>query len=148
MVAPFGLTGSPATFQRYINWILKEFLNDFYTAYIDNILVFTAGTLEDHRVKFSKILERLGDAELQLDLKKCEFETQKVKYLGYIVEIGKGISMDPEKLEAIQTWARPTTVRGVRSFLGFANYYRIFIDRFSTLAGPLSKLTKKDVKFE
>ena len=110
MVAPFGLTESPATFQRYINWILKEFLDDFCTAYVDDILVFTAGTLKDHKAKVSKILERLGDAGLQLDLKKCEFETQKVKYLGYIVEIGKGISMSPEKVEAIQTWAWPTTV--------------------------------------
>ena len=148
MVTPFGLTGAPATFQRYINWALREYLDDFCTAYIDDILIYTSGTREEHQDKVAKVLERLREAGLQLDLSKCEFEVKKVKYLGYIVEIGKGLSMDPEKVEAIRTWSRPNTVKGVRSFLGFANYYRVFIEDFNAITAPMSALTKKGVKFK
>ena len=147
MVTPFGLTGAPATFQRYINWVLREYLDDFCTAYIDDILIFTSGTREDHCDKVTRVLARLEEAGLQLDLSKCEFEVKKVKYLGYIIEIGKGLSMDPDKVEAIRSWARPQTVKGVRSFLGFANYYRIFIEDFGGFAAPLTALTKKGTKF-
>ena len=148
MVTPFGLTGAPATFQRYINWVLREYLDDFCTAYIDDILVYSSGSREDHSVKVSQVLEKLRDAGLQLDLSKCEFEAREVKYLGYIIEVGKGISMDPEKVEAVKSWVTPKTVKGVRSFLGFANYYRIFIEGFAITAEPLTRLTKKGAKFE
>ena len=147
MVTPFGLTGAPATFQRYINWALREYLDVFCTAYIDDVLVFSTGSREDHRDKVEKVLQRLGEAGLQLDLNKCEFEAQRVKYLGYIIDVGKGLSMDPEKVEAIRSWARPQTVKGVRSFLGFANYYRVFIEDFGKFVAPLTALTKKGAKF-
>lgn len=123
LVTPFGLANAPSTFQRYVNWILHEFLDEFASAYLDDILVFSSGSLADHREKVSKVLQRLKDAGLQLDIDKCEFEVQSTKYLGFIIEAGKGIHMDPEKVAAIKEWAAPTTVRGVRSFLGFANFY-------------------------
>lgn len=148
LVTPFGLTGAPATFQRYINWTLREYLDDFCTAYIDDILIYSSGTREDHSAKVGRVLEKLRAAGLQLDLSKCEFEARKIKYLGYIIEVGKGISMDPEKVEAIRSWTTPRTVKGVRSFLGFANYYRIFIKEFAIIAEPLTRLTKKGAAFE
>ena len=147
-VCPFGLTNSPATFQRYINWALREYLDDFCSAYVDDILIFSAGSLQDHRTKVKSVLQRLDECGLQLDIKKCEFETQATKYLGYVIDIGNGIRMDPDKLKAIHEWQAPQTVKGVRSFLGFANYYRLFIKGYADVVKPLTDLTKKDIKFE
>ena len=147
-VCPFGLTGSPATFQRFLNWILRDYLDDFCSAYVDDILVFTSGSIQDHRQKVSQVLQRLIDNGLTLDLNKCEFETKATKYLGFVVELGTGIRMDPEKVKAIADWKAPTTVKGVRSFLGFANYYRLFISGFSNVVKPLVDLTKKDAPFQ
>lgn len=147
LVTPFGLTGAPATFQRYINHTLREFLDEFCSAYIDDILIYSNGSLADHRKKVKKVLARLRDGGLQIDIDKCEFEATSVKYLGFIVEAGKGIRVDPEKVQAIQQWQPPRSVKGVRSFLGFANYYRQFIPKFSSIASPLTALTKKNAAF-
>ena len=94
-----------------------------------------------------KVLLRLDEHGLPLDIKKCEFETKATKYLGYVIEVGKGIRMDPDKTKAIREWAAPQTVKGVRSFLGFCNYYRLFIRDYATTAMPLTELTKKGVSF-
>ena len=147
LVTPFGLTGAPATFQRYINYTLREYLDEFASAYLDDTLVYSDGSLDDHRRKVKLVLRKLQEAGLQLDVDKCEFECQTVKYLGFIVEVGKGIRMDLEKVAAIQSWEAPRTVKGVRSFLGFANYYRLFIPEFADIARPLTDLTKKGQTF-
>ncbi|KAF7174555.1 hypothetical protein CNMCM6106_009110 [Aspergillus hiratsukae] len=144
LVTPFGLTGAPATFQRYINSVLREFLDVCVSAYIDDVIIFTNGSLQEHRSQVMQVLKKLEEAGLQLDINKCEFEQKRVKYLGYIVDSEQGICVDPEKVEAIKAWEPPSTVRGVRGFIGFANYYREFIPRFSEIAQPLTNLTKKD----
>ncbi len=147
LVCPFGLNGAPATFQRYINITLKEFLDIFVTAYMDNILIYSSGSRRDHEAKVRRVLEALKKAGLHLDPGKCEFEVKTIKYLGFIITAGKGVSCDPEKLRAIREWSAPESVKGIRSFLGFANYYRIFIKNFSGLTVPLTALTKKGVAF-
>jgi hypothetical protein len=147
LVMPFGLANAPSTFQRYINHTLREWLDDFVSAYIDDVLVYTDGSLEDHRQKVKMVVRRLREAGLHLDIDKCEFETQEVKYLGFIIEVGKGIRVDPEKIKAILQWEPPKNVKGVRGFIGFANFYRIFIPDFSDISAPLVSLTKKDVPF-
>ena len=148
LVTPFGLTGAPATFQRYINWVLREYLDEFCSAYIDDILIFSDGSLTDHRNKVKKVLQRLREAGLQLDIGKCEFEVKTVRYLGFIIEAGIGVSMEPEKVKAIMEWEAPRSTRGVRAFVGFANYYRRFIHDFSVLTAPLTELTKKGTLFK
>jgi hypothetical protein len=147
-ITPFGLIGAFATFQRYINNILREFLDDFVSAYINDIIIFTNGFLQKHRNQVVRVMKKLRDAGLQLDIDKCEFEQKKIKYLGYIVNSENGICVDSEKIEAIRAWEPPSTVKGVRGFLGFANYYREFIPQFSNIAQPLTDLTKKDVQFQ
>ncbi len=147
LVTPFGLTGAPATFQRYINRTLQEYLDEFCSAYIDDVLIYSSGSLSDHRKKVRKVLQRLQEAGLQIDIDKCDFEVKSVKYLGFIVEAGKGIRVDPEKIRAVEQWEQPKTVKGVRGFVGFANYYREFVPDFSTVAMPLTALTKKDTPF-
>ena len=144
LVTPFGLANAPSSFQKYINWVLRDFLDDFCSAYVDDILIYSSGTLRDHREKVESVLSRLQEAGLQCDLGKCEFEVQSTKYLGFIIEAGKGVRMDPEKIKAIEEWKPPTTVKGVRSFLGFANFYRRFIQGFAEIVRPLTDLTQKD----
>jgi hypothetical protein len=131
LVTPFGMANSPSTFQRYINWTLREYLDEFCSAYLDDVLVFTDGSLQQHQEHVRKVLDKLQTAGLHIDIKKCEFEVKSTKYLGFIIDAGEGIRMDPEKVKAIKEWEAPRTVKGVRSFLGFANFYRKFIRDFS-----------------
>jgi len=147
LVTPFGLTGAPATWQRWINRILHDILDIHCTAYLDDILIYTDGSLEDHYEKVSEVMERLQRAGLQADINKCEFAVTEVKYLGFIIKAGEGVHVDPEKVEAIRQWEAPTTIRGVRQFVGFANFYREFIKDFSGICHPLTALTKKDAPF-
>jgi transposase InsO family protein/predicted aspartyl protease len=148
MVTPFGLANAPSTFQRYINWALRDFLDEFCSAYIDDVLIYTDGTREQHQEHVRRVCERLDKAGLQVDIDKCEFEVKSTKYLGFILEVGKGVRMDPEKVKAILEWESPKSVKAVRSFLGFANFYRKFIANFSELTLPLTQLVRKDIAFQ
>lgn len=147
LVTPFGLANAPSTFQRYINWALRDLLDDFCSAYVDDILIYTNGSLMEHQDHVRKVLVRLRDAGLQLDIDKCEFEVKETRYLGFVVSAGKGIKMDPAKVKAIEQWEAPKTATAVRSFLGFANFYRTFIRNYSDLTMPLTRLTHKDSVF-
>ena len=140
MVMPFGLCNAPSTFQSYINKALQDILDDFCTAYLDDILIFSE-TLEQHHTHVGQVLERLDKAGLYADIDKSEFDQKEVKYLGMIIGVD-GLKMDPAKITTIQEWSTPRTVKEVLSFLGFANFYRRFIHRFSKLALPLTELTK------
>ena len=144
-VMPFGLTGGPASWQRFINDLLWEYLNNFCTAYLDDILIYST-SMKEHRQHVRKVLTKLREAGIQADVDKCEFHVTETKYLGLIIST-EGIKMDPPKVDAIKQWDSPTCVREVRSFIGFCNFYRRFIKDFSKVAGPLNTLTKKDVKF-
>ena len=143
----FGLCNSPATFQSMMDSIfILEIEGNLVLVYMDDILCFSDNL--DDLIKIKRIvLQRLRDNNLYLKPKKCEFRKPKIEYLGMIVEEGK-ISMDPVKLGGIRDWPTPTTVKEVRSFLGFGNFYRHFIKGFSELAQPLNDLLKKDKKFE
>ena len=141
-VMPFGLCNAPATFIRLMNETLGfDLLDNAASPHMDDIIIFSE-TLEEHRRHVSQVFERCLAEGLYLDLDKCEFEVQKTKYLGFILEAGKGVSADPEKLSAIRDWQSPSSVKQVRSFLGFVNYYRRFIEGFSRIAKPLTDLTK------
>ena len=88
MIIPFGLANALSTFQKYINWALRDYLDDFCSAYVDDILIYTERSRKEHRDHVRKMLQRLRDAGLQLDIDKCEFEVQSIKYLGFILEAG------------------------------------------------------------
>lgn len=143
LVTSFGLINAPATFQRYINEQLREHLDTDATAYMDNVLVYTSGSRDEHWASVYKILKKLEKAGLFLDINKCEFLCEEVKYLGFIIRAGKSVTFDPGKVLAIVDWQPQTTVIGVRSFLGFANFYRCFVKNFSKITAPLTTLTKK-----
>jgi transposase InsO family protein len=145
-VLPFGLTNGPATYQRYMNDVLFDYLDDFCTAYLDDILIYSENALE-HELHVKKVLQRLRDAGLQVDLKKCEFSVTRTKYLGFIISTD-GIEVDPEKVSAVVNWEAPVNVRGIQSFLGFCNFYRRFIQDYGRIAKPLVRLTKSGVPFQ
>ena len=113
LVTPFGLANAPSTFQKYINYALRDYLDEFCSAYIDDVLVYTNGPLKKHWEQVRRVLAKLQDAGLQLDIDKCEFEVQSTKYLGFILEAGKGVRMDLEKVKAVIKWEAPRSIKGV-----------------------------------
>ena len=146
LVTPFGLTGAPATFQRYINWVLRDKLDICCSTYKDDVVIYN-NTQKEHRFAVLRIIRKLADAGLQLDFDKSKFEGGIIKYLGYLIETGQELRTNPEKLEAIRKWEPSTKVKGVCSFLGFCNYYRQFIDGYSRIVKPLTRLTQKNQPF-
>ena len=93
------------------------------------------------------VLQLLRDRQLCSKFSKCEFWLTEVRFLGHVVSASR-VSVDPEKVEAIMSWERPKLVFEIRSFLGLAGSYRRFIEDFSRLAAPMTRLTRKGVKFE
>ncbi|GJU48235.1 reverse transcriptase [Tanacetum coccineum] len=142
---PFGLTNAPAVFMDLMNRVFHEFLDKFVIVFIDDILVFSKSK-EEHEEHLRTVLQILRQEKLYAKFSKCEFWLSKVAFLGHIVS-AEGITMDPAKVEAITKWPRPTSVTEVRSFLGLAGYYRRFVEGFSRLALPLTKLMRKGEKF-
>jgi hypothetical protein len=145
LVMPFGLANAPSTFQHYVNDALRPYLDLFCSAYIDDILIFS-NTLAEHKQHVWLVLKAMEEAGLQLDVDKCEFHKTEVTYLGYVVST-EGIRMDPSKIDTILNWEYPSNVKDVRAFVGFANFYRRFIDDFSALVAPIIALTKKEARF-
>ena len=145
-VMPFGLTNAPATFQSLVNNTLRDYLDIFCMAYLDNILIYS-DTLEEHKEHVKKVLRALQDRKLSVAPEKCEWHTQKVEFLGFVITPGH-VEMDERKLAAIREWPTPTSVKEVQSFLGFANFYWKFIWNYSKIAEPLIRLTRKKQSFE
>uniref|UniRef100_A0A0W0G416 Reverse transcriptase domain-containing protein n=1 Tax=Moniliophthora roreri TaxID=221103 RepID=A0A0W0G416_MONRR len=147
MVMFFGLMNSLATFQAFMNDILKDFINEGWCmVYMDDILIFS-DEINIHQLRMRHVLEQLQENDLYLKPKKCEFEVTKMLFLGMVITPGH-ILMDETKLAGIKDWEVPKTIKGVQSFLGFTNFYRKFIGKYVELVQPLHELTKKDMKFE
>ena len=139
----FGLCNSPATFQAMMNGIFKDMIDEgWMVIYMDDILIFS-DDIDTHRQRTLRVLQRLQENDLFLKPEKCTFEAKEVEYLGMIVRENQ-IAMDPVKVKGVLEWPEPTNVKGVRSFLGFGNFYRRFISHFSDIARPLNELTQKN----
>ena len=143
---PFGLTNAPATFQALINTTLCKYLDIFVTAYLDDILIYTKGTLKEHIQEVKKVFKALQEANIRLQPDKYKFHIKTVKFLGSIITTD-GIQMDNEKVKAIREWPEPRNLKEVQAFLGFANFYQRFIQEYSQICIPLTKMTKKEQPF-
>src|SRR5659263_165402 len=144
-VMPFGLSNAPAYFMDLMNRIFSEYLDEFVIVFIDDILVYSKDEVS-HAIHLRKVLELLRRHVLFAKYSKCHFWEKEVRFLGHVLS-ADGVAVDPEKVRAVQEWKRPESVTEIRSFLGLAGYYRRFIEKFSVLAAPLTRLTKKDIQF-
>ena len=145
VVMPFGLTNAPAAFMDLMHRVFHKYLDQFVVVFIDDILVYSKNE-SDHEQHLRIVLETLQSHKLYAKFSKCEFWLSEVAFLGHIIS-SEGLSVDPSKIEAIMSWKRPESTTEVRSFLGLAGYYRKFVKDYSKIAGPLSALTSKTLKF-
>ena len=135
---PFGLCNAPSTFQRLMERMFGDQRFQTLLLYLDDIIVFSS-TIEQQVERLEMVFTRLQQEGLKAKLEKCCFLQQQVSYLGHVVS-KDGVSTDPAKISAVSEWRRPTNVKELRSFLGFASYYRRFVEGFAKLAAPLHRL--------
>ena len=146
LVMPFGLANAPSIFMRLIQQALSEYLDIFAVVYLDDILVYSRN-VTDHVPHVRLVLASLRKFQLYAKLEKCDFHQESIEFLGYIIS-KDGFRMAPSKVKSIAEWPTPMSVKQVQSFLGLANFYRIFIKNFSKICRPLTELTKKDHNFQ
>ncbi|GJV89787.1 putative reverse transcriptase domain-containing protein [Tanacetum coccineum] len=145
-VMPFGLTNAPAVFMDLMNRVCKPYLDKFVIVFIDDILIYSKNK-QEHAEHLKLILELLKKEQLYAKFSKCEFWIPKVQFLGHVID-SQGIHVDPAKIESVKDWASPKSATEIRQFLGLAGYYRRFIEGFSKIAKPMTKLTQKKIKFD
>ena len=126
------MSNAPATFQRFMNDIFADLLRKGVVIYLDDIFIYTK-TREEHTKLVREVLKRLHDNDLFLKPEKCSFYQIEVEYLGHLISKGQ-VKMDPAKVQAIVDWPTPQKVKDIQKFVGFANFYRRFIDNFSDIA--------------
>ena len=126
---PFALANAPAIFQNMMNEIFKDMIDHGVVIYLDDILIYSSSE-EDHIALTKKVLERLQEHQLALSPEKCKWHMSKVNFLGYIIS-ENGIEMDQEKIRTVREWKELTTVKEGQSVLGFAIFYRRFIQGYS-----------------
>ena len=146
LMVPFGLTNAPAKFMSLINSVFNRYLDKFVLVFLDDILIYSKNE-EEHEEHLRLTLQLLRDHKMYAKLSKCDFYIDRIHYLGHIIS-DEGISIDPEKIEAIMNWPTPRNVTDVRSFMGFVGYYKRFIKGFSKVAHAITSLQNKGMKFE
>ena len=143
---PFGLCNAPATFQRAIELVLRGLTWDQVIAYLDDVIV--VGTTFDEQVKnLRRVFTRFRDHGLKLKPKKCFLFRKEVKFLGRMIT-QQGVSVNPDNIETVLKWPKPTSVKELESFLGFVNYHRDHIKGYADIAAPMYELTGPKTVFE
>ena len=143
---PFGLTNAQVAYMDLMYRVFKPYLDQFIIVFVDDILIYSQSEWE-HEYHPRIVLQLLRDHQLYAKFNKCEFWLTEVRFLGHVVSTS-GVSVDPEKVEAVMSWERPKSVFEIRSFLGLVGYYRRFIKDFSRIAAFMTRLTQKEVKFD
>ena len=122
---PFGLTDAPAAFQCFMNNVFSNLLNIYIVVYLDDILIYSNEIIQ-HRSHIKEILKQLHRLGLYTKAEKCEFHSDSMEYLGYILS-PSGLTMSDAKVKTIQEQLEPKKIKNIQSFLGFANFYKCFI---------------------
>ena len=133
---PFGLTNAPIEFMDLMHRVFQPYLDQFVMVFVNEILIYSQSE-EEHEDHLRVVLQLMRDHQLYSKFSKCEFWLTEVKFLGHVVS-ASGVSVDPEKVEAVMSWERPKSVFEICSFLVLAGYYRRFIEDFSRLATPMT----------
>ena len=141
LVMPFGVTNAPTQFMNMMNAFLGEYLDKFVLIFLDNVLIYSANP-QDHAEHLQKILEKLREHKMYAKASKCEILKTSVEFLGQQICRG-GMTPTEANLKAAQDWATLEDVKGVRSFLGFANYYTRFVSELCSNRGPLDIVDKE-----
>ena len=131
---PFGLKKAAATFQRLMDLTLTELIGTELFVYLDDIVI-NANTLEEHKIEFNNLAERLRKANLHLQPDKCELLRPEVEHLGHIDD-KNAVRPDPKNIIAVKNFPVPKTQKNVKQFVGLAGYYRRFIDKFLKISSP------------
>ena len=143
---PFGLTNAPAAFIDLMQRVFQPYLDKFVVVFIDDILIYSKSE-EEHEGHLRIFIQALRDHQLYAKFNKCEFWLIEMRFLGHVVSTSS-ISVDPKKVESVMSWERQKSVFEIRSLLGLVGYYKRFIEDFSRLAAPMTRLTRKEIKFE
>ena len=143
---PFRLTNAPAAFIDLMHRVFQPYLDQFVVVFVDDSLIYSQSERE-HEDHLRIVLQLLIDHHLYGKFSKCEFWLTEVRFLGHVV-LALGVSVDPKKVEAVMSWERLKSVFEIHSFLGLVGYYKRFIEDFSRLAAPMTRLTRKEVKFD
>jgi hypothetical protein len=147
LVMYYGMCNSPSTLMRMMNTNFEDIIRKKKAIiYMDDVLIMGKDA-EQLRQNTREVLERARQIDVYFKPAKCQFDQAEVEFCGFLISENK-VRMDPVKLRGVKEWTTPRTVKDVRSFLGFAGFYRRFVPRFSTLARPLHDLTKKDKGWE
>jgi hypothetical protein len=139
----FGLTNAPAVFSKAMYDVFHEYIGKFLCVYLDDILIYSK-TVEEHLEHLQLVLELLRKHKLFAKFSKCEFLKSELKFLGHIVS-ADGLKVDASKVAVVRDWPVPKTVKELRSFLGLANYFRRFVQGYSSLVAPLNRLLQLPV---
>ncbi|KAK1648343.1 hypothetical protein QYE76_066148 [Lolium multiflorum] len=145
LVVPFGLTNAPAIFMNLMNKIFMKYLDKFVIVFIDDILIYSKDK-EEHAKHLKIVLQILREHQLYAKFSKCKFWLDSVEFLGHVIT-KEGIAVNPSKVQSVLEWKSPKNAKEIRGFLGMAGYYRRFIEGFSKIAGPMTKLLKKNTPF-
>ena len=145
-VLPYGLRNSPVTFMRTVHQALHGLIFKCCLIYVDDIICYSAN-MTDHLKHLKLIFERLKEAGLKLNPRKCHFAASEVKYLGHLLST-QGIKPNPDKTAIVDSFPVPKNIKEVRSFLGLTNYYRRFVKNYANIAAPLYQLLHQDVPFK
>uniref|UniRef100_A0A2N9GGE3 Integrase catalytic domain-containing protein n=1 Tax=Fagus sylvatica TaxID=28930 RepID=A0A2N9GGE3_FAGSY len=145
-VMPFGLKNAGATYQRAMVTLFHDMIHHEIEVYVDDMIA-KSRTAQDHLTDLRKLFQRLKKYQLRLNPNKCAFGVTSGKLLGFIVS-GRGIEIDPAKVQAIRSMPAPKTEKEIRSFLGRINYIARFIAQLTATCEPLFKLLRKDVKIK
>jgi len=141
----FGLKNTPVTFQRLINDMLREYLDDFAITYLDDILIYS-DDLEMHCSHVHKVLRKLSERVLYVKKSKSKFEAKEIEFLDYIIW-SEQIKKDSKKTDTVRNWPSPKWVKKVQAFLRLTNYYQKFIPSYAKIAEPLTQLTRKNKRW-
>jgi len=142
-VIPFSLTNASTVFQRFINDIFSNLLDVCVMIYLDDILIYS-NNMSEHYWHIKEVLKHLCKASLYAKAKKCEFHSESVEYLGYILFFSS-LTMSDNKVKIIQDWLESKKVKDIQFFLGFTNFYHQFIFNYSDIVIPLTCLIQKNI---